>query len=270
MPPSSTCRGPILDKVWEAVGKLAATMHVDRITAVADAIQRVKTVDEFHRVRAAFGPNVDQGHVERLREAWTTASEVQPAEISAAFRGAAQVTALSEGRESIELVWTGPNTGLIPTRRTEQVLLEVINSARAELFLVTFVFYRVPSIVKALNIAAQRGVKINVLLDVLVKQGGAIGGTTRALAGAVPKAAIYVWDLASEKTVGSASSASVHAKCVVADRKLAFISSANLTSAALERNMELGLLVRGGTVPARLYSHLEALVTTETISRWTL
>jgi len=64
-------------------------------------------------------------------------------------------------------------------------------------------------------------------------------------------------------------SASVHAKCAVADSRLAFITSANLTSAALERNMELGLLLRGGTVPDRLHAHLAALVTTKVVKQWT-
>ena len=53
--------------------------------------------------------------------------------------------------------------------------------------------------------------------------------------------------------------ASLHAKAAIADDKLAFVTSANLTGYALERNMELGLLVRGGYVPALLAKHFEDL-----------
>jgi cardiolipin synthase len=52
----------------------------------------------------------------------------------------------------------------------------------------------------------------------------------------------------------------MHAKCVVADGTCALITSANLTAHAIDINMELGLVVRGGDVPRRLRSHLLALI----------
>jgi phosphatidylserine/phosphatidylglycerophosphate/cardiolipin synthase-like enzyme len=48
-------------------------------------------------------------------------------------------------------------------------------------------------------------------------------------------------------------------KCLVADRKWALVSSANLTDYALEENMELGLLV-GETTAGRLAEHFEQLI----------
>lgn len=39
------------------------------------------------------------------------------------------------------------------------------------------------------------------------------------------------------------------------DDRLAFVTSAHLTECALDRNMELGLLVRGGAVPKLLADH---------------
>jgi phosphatidylserine/phosphatidylglycerophosphate/cardiolipin synthase-like enzyme len=112
-------------------------------------------------------------------------------------------------------------------------------------------------------------VSVNILLESSTEHGGSVkGDSVKTMAEAVPGATILVWDSVAKKPEGSALSASVHAKCVVADRRLAFITSANLTSAALERNMELGLLLRGGTVPDRLRSHLAALVTTKIIREW--
>jgi cardiolipin synthase len=46
----------------------------------------------------------------------------------------------------------------------------------------------------------------------------------------------------------------------VADSKVAFLTSANLTEAALERNMELGVLIRGRTLPAAIDRLIDALV----------
>jgi cardiolipin synthase len=53
----------------------------------------------------------------------------------------------------------------------------------------------------------------------------------------------------------------LHAKAVTADQRAAFVTSANLTGNALTTNMELGLLVRGGSVPGRLNRHFDHLIT---------
>jgi len=52
----------------------------------------------------------------------------------------------------------------------------------------------------------------------------------------------------------------MHAKAAVADSRVAFLTSANLTEAALERNMELGVLIRGGTLPASIDRLIDALL----------
>jgi phosphatidylserine/phosphatidylglycerophosphate/cardiolipin synthase-like enzyme len=52
----------------------------------------------------------------------------------------------------------------------------------------------------------------------------------------------------------------MHAKAAVADSRIAFLTSANLTEAALERNMELGVLIRSGTVPSSIDRLIDALL----------
>ena len=52
----------------------------------------------------------------------------------------------------------------------------------------------------------------------------------------------------------------LHGKCAVADRKALFLSSANMTECALDRNMELGILVMGGDLPGTVVRHFESLV----------
>jgi phosphatidylserine/phosphatidylglycerophosphate/cardiolipin synthase-like enzyme len=52
----------------------------------------------------------------------------------------------------------------------------------------------------------------------------------------------------------------LHAKCVVVDNKKALITSANPTPAAYDRNIELGVVVRGGTVPGQIASHFASLI----------
>lgn len=255
-----------MNSLWVTIAELASSMHTDRIEVVADTISRLTCIEDFGRAKSTFGPSVDHALIERFWDAWKAFPSISPDEVAAAFKAAAQAAVLLGSRGAVELVWTGPRTQLIPTRQTEQVLLEVISAAKIDLFLVTYVFYKASSITTALNEAIARGVGVRILLESSREHGGTVRGDgVQAIRDAIPKSSIYVWDAASRKGNGDLASVAVHAKCAVADKMLAFITSANLTTAALERNMELGVLIRGGTVPDQLGRHLEALVTTKVI-----
>lgn len=52
----------------------------------------------------------------------------------------------------------------------------------------------------------------------------------------------------------------LHAKAVVADDEAVFITSANLTEAALDRNIEIWLLVRDRALAATVTSHFRGLI----------
>lgn len=52
----------------------------------------------------------------------------------------------------------------------------------------------------------------------------------------------------------------LHAKCAVADRVTLLVTSANLTEAALGRNMELGLQVKGGESAQKVWSCFDSLI----------
>jgi len=51
----------------------------------------------------------------------------------------------------------------------------------------------------------------------------------------------------------------MHAKLAVADRRVLFVSSANLTQSGVTKNIEAGLLVCGGPAPERAAEHIDAL-----------
>ena len=146
----------------------------------------------------------------------------------------------------------------------EEVQSGLIDEARERLFLVSFVAYNVNSIVAALQRAIERGVQVSVLIEQSKEHGGTVTVDSIAmLKRNLTRAHIYQWD----KIAGNTGSvASVHAKCAVADGTVAFVTSANLSEAAMERNMEHGILVRGGTVPNQLDRHLYALITTRQLT----
>jgi len=79
----------------------------------------------------------------------------------------------------------------------------------------------------------------------------------------VPSAELFTWRDKPEPFVDG----KVHAKVAVVDGARAFITSANLTGHALEKNMEAGVLINGGPVPRTLSDHLQALVDVRVIDR---
>ncbi|MCH8994860.1 MAG: phospholipase, partial [Chloroflexi bacterium] len=52
----------------------------------------------------------------------------------------------------------------------------------------------------------------------------------------------------------------LHAKVIVADDLAVFVTSANLTEAALDRNIEVGLLLRDAAVAASVSTHFQGLI----------
>ncbi len=80
--------------------------------------------------------------------------------------------------------------------------------------------------------------------------------------GQVTAAHLYAWrDKKPEFLDGR-----VHAKVAVADGRVCFITSANLTGHAMEKNMEAGVLISGGYIPKLLESHLQSLVDTQVVT----
>jgi phosphatidylserine/phosphatidylglycerophosphate/cardiolipin synthase-like enzyme len=113
----------------------------------------------------------------------------------------------------------------------------------------------------------RRQVKINLLLESPEKQGGGVNNDSiKAISEKLPSIDIYVWPPEKKAILGEPLG-KVHAKCAVADGEQAFITSANLTEPAMERNMELGVLVKGGNLPTELFRHLETLISTKIIEK---
>jgi hypothetical protein len=108
--------------------------------------------------------------------------------------GAAHTRTRAQRHFSVDLVWTGPMTPFVATRRTEQVLLDVIQKAERELFIVSFVAYDVLSVIAAINSAIDRGVDTRILVEASLTQGGSLlVDPVSTMRNAVPSARLYVW-----------------------------------------------------------------------------
>jgi len=75
-------------------------------------------------------------------------------------------------------------------------------------------------------------------------------------------ASLYYWPQDNRARDDNGKIGILHVKCAVADEHCLFLSSANLTEYAFTINMELGLLVRGGTLPGQVERHFERLIET--------
>lgn len=204
-------------------------------------------------------------HAESIAAAWTEQTEMTGSALALALRSAASATSVERAAERIEIAWTGPATPAVAMRRTESILLDLIRHARDELIVVSFAAYDVAEVVEALSSAAQRGVRISLLLESSAESKGRLSFDARnafnALQGRVK---FYCWPT-NQRGAPGIHAGSLHAKAVIADGARALVTSANLTGRALEANMELGLLVEGGSIPNRLAIHFKELVARGTL-----
>ena len=250
-----------MDNLLKAITTLVADQKPEKIVILSDLVKQCQDSINASILKNWSTTSKTNQQLTNLIYEWGRTS-VTPDELSGMLIGSSHAYHRAKYEEQTELVWTGPTTPLLSTRRTEQALLEVINSSKESLFIVSFVAYSIESISKALNAAIYRGVKVSILMEPSEAEGGYLKGDCfESMKASVPEAKLYVWSDKNKEELGGGYRV-VHIKCSVADGNVAFITSANLTDAALERNMELGLLIRGQAIPKILENHLNALVVT--------
>lgn len=251
-----------MERLLEAVTAVVSLVSPEKVCALADRIREIENGRANVSLSDVVGTPVARDVVDRLVEAWR-ATSVGAGELASMLLAASHAFERVSKEQAIELVWTGPTTPFVSARRTEQALLQVIGGAKQALFVTSFVAYDVSTIVKALNDASTRGVNISMLLESSQDHGGSITsdviGKMRTL---VPSAKLYAW----RERAAPFADGRVHAKVAVADGAVCFITSANLTGHAMDRNMEAGVLITGGQIPKVLHEHLQALVDTRTVS----
>lgn len=249
--------------IVEAAMALASSLPTSTAQAVAGAILTSSTASLKAEIAKRVAHHDHRDRALSFIDCW----QAEAAELDANVVAVAlQTAALSEQKhrdsQTVELVWTGPESGEIPFRRTEQAILHLLDSARDRITLVSFAVYSIPNIAEALVQAARRGVKLTVIVETPDKLGGENEyGTLRALGSeAEACSSVYYWPKNKRKLSDTNKPGSLHVKCAVADGKWLFLSSANLTQQAFTINMELGMLVRGGSMPRRVERQFERLV----------
>lgn len=258
-------------RLSKMVAEVAAQVPPDILGRLADDLEVMgsdSTSDQRRLLVAGIAQPGVRDVIADLFALWEScAPGVNPSALSLALRSASEADESRRDSQSVELVWTGPVGIESNLRRTDQVLLDLIQSARKSLFIVSFAAYDIPEISGALLSAANRGVHISLVLESADASDGKVAFDALAALGeqVARMSSVYVWPLDKRPRDGKGRHGSLHVKCAVADESAALISSANLTGYAMNLNMELGILIRGGDVPSRVSDHLHELICEEVL-----
>ena len=188
---------------------------------------------------------------------------------------AAWLRAVEQARARLpapDLVWSGPEVPGLHARDTRRVYEELLGSAERSIWVSTYVYFDGPRAFAVLagRMDAMPELEVTLLLNVQRTRGDTTASdrlvrrfadrfwTTDWPGGARPE--VY-YDPRSLDVDGPAGV--LHAKAVVADSEAVFMTSANLTDAAFDRNIELGVLIRDRALAVSVISHFRGLIDKE-------
>ena len=255
-----------MDKLLNAVYELVSDQHPNKIIALASAV-KLCALGDASTLRGFFATEAANKSLAIVLNEWKRFA-CSPDELAGLLRGVSHGYLAEQASEQVQLVWTGPDFDQIPVRRSEQILLELINSAHSSLFLVSFVLINIPIVEEAILKALERGVDVRMLLESEDKDGTSnFHDTIQRLHVEIPELVLYVWPRENRESI-EGGFARVHAKCAVADQNTAFITSANLTSAGLDKNIEMGVNIKGGKIPSRIYQQFLGMIRSREITQY--
>jgi phosphatidylserine/phosphatidylglycerophosphate/cardiolipin synthase-like enzyme len=169
----------------------------------------------------------------------------------------------------LDFVWSGPAVAGLHARNTRRVYEELLGSAERSIWASTYAFFDGPRAFEALarRMDSRPELQVTLLLNVQRKRGDTTiaDQLVRRFAdrfwktdwpGAARPRVFYDPRALEPEGPGGV----LHAKAVVADDEVVFVTSANLTEAALDSNIELGLLVRDRALAASVSTHFRALI----------
>lgn len=246
--------------------RLATSIPQPVIEVLVDALNDFGVdgwITSRHQVLQRIAQPGYRNEAGRFFDVWNAlTSKVSPQSAALCLLTAASADKAQREGQTIELVWTGPDANCIPLRRTEQVLLQVIESARQRLLVVSYAVHNIPDICEALVKATERGVSTTIIVETPSRLEGANAfDTVRALGIAVAKScSVYFWPESNREKNAAGKVGILHVKCAAADGSRLFLSSANLTEYALSTNMELGVLITGGIMPEQVERQFDRLI----------
>lgn len=168
-----------------------------------------------------------------------------------------------------DLVWSGPEVPGLHARTTSRVFEELIGAAKHRIWASTYAFFDGPKAFQqfAARMDALPDLRVTLLLNIQRRR-----GDTTPADHLVRAFADHFWSAAWPGTAKpevyydprslelNGPQGVLHAKALVVDDEAVLITSANLTEAAFERNIELGLLLRDQALAKSVARHFQILI----------
>lgn len=187
---------------------------------------------------------------------------------------AAERTVSQEISDRINLVWSGPETIGSQSRDTSVVVRELFSAAKKSVLVSSFAIDRGEKAEKLFQVLAERmdanpQLEVQMFLNIHRPHGSQVADSIllREFANTFRQ---EVWsgrrlpqvfhDPRSLST-NAQQKACLHAKCIVVDQQHSFITSANFTEAAHERNIEVGVLLTDPVIAQSLLMQFNSLLT---------
>jgi phosphatidylserine/phosphatidylglycerophosphate/cardiolipin synthase-like enzyme len=168
-----------------------------------------------------------------------------------------------------DLVWSGPEVPGLHARDTRRVYEELVASAERSIWISTYAYYDGPQAFKSLATRMQAVPQLQVtLLLNIQRRPGETAPPEQLVVRFAERLWRHDWPGSREPAVfydprslePHAPGGILHAKAVIADDEAAFVTSANLTEAAFDRNIEVGVLTRDHALAASLARHFGTLI----------
>jgi phosphatidylserine/phosphatidylglycerophosphate/cardiolipin synthase-like enzyme len=207
-----------------------------------------------------------------------TASEIQglldggvsPAGIAWGLERLVAERELQRAAHRAELVWTGPEVPGAGSRDTSVVVRELIESAERSVLIATYAIYRGAEVFKLLagRMSVLPDLSVRMFVNV-ARPPGSQATEDQLLRSFVERFVTEDWPTGARfpevfydpRALSDAPGPKsvLHAKCVVVDDRRAFVSSANFTEAAQQRNIEAGVVVDDPAFAGALRDQFESL-----------
>lgn len=179
--------------------------------------------------------------------------------------------------ETLELVTTGPAPDGFTNRDTSVVVRELFANANTSVLVAGYAVYQGQRVFQALADRMQEypNLSVRLFLDIQRPQNDTTADDTLAARFAnrfrqeewpsnrrLPEVFYYPQSL-----VVSDKRSCLHAKCVIVDSMHVFVSSANFTQAAQERNIEMGLLLRSERLAEQIVGNFDTFISVGTMRK---
>ncbi|MDP9177431.1 MAG: DISARM system phospholipase D-like protein DrmC [Gemmatimonadota bacterium] len=219
------------------------------------------------------GNSETENALRALSQAWNLiGDDLQPRQLALLLRSS--ISAVASYQRSVpksQVVWTGPSVAGSFLRSTREVIREIIRGAQESVLVVGYWIAIgesednvIADLISSLAEASERGARITLIVD---ERGRADGRDnikifSKAWPEGVPPPTLLTWRLpAGDRHL------KLHAKVLVGDRRDALVTSANLTSHGMMRNMEMGVRIVGQPA-ADIAQHFSLLERYEVVVRY--